>query len=371
MTSREDAERLITLAALFALVVGCVVIMRPFITAVLWAAILTSSTWPLYQRLHTLTGGRRTLAAGLMTLSVTLVLLAPFVIVGVGLVQNTQVLVDTVRNAVEHGIGRAPAWITDLPLVGDRLRDFWNELAVAGTRRLEEFTSRVGELLMRSETLQQTLLKAAKLFASGVLDLTMSVLVAFFLYRDGEAIERRVLTVAEKLGGDRAHALLGVAGTTVNGVIYGILGTALAQGILAAIGFVIAGVPAASLLGLLTFFLSAVPVGPPLVWVPAAFWLLHQGETGWAVFLFLYGLLVISAVDNIIKPLIISQGSHLPFVLVLIGVLGGALAFGLIGVFLGPTLMAIGFRLLQEWSAPKGPAPVTEEVKAPTPPPAA
>jgi len=142
----------------------------------------------------------------------------------------------------------------------------------------------------------------------------------------------------------------------MRGVVYGLLGTAIAQGVLAAIGFWLAGVPAAPLLGLLTFFLSPVPVGPPLVWVPAAFWLFNQGETGWAIFMLIWGTGVVSTIDNILKPLIISQGSDLPFILVLLGVLGGVIAFGFIGVFLGPTLLAIGFALIQDWSENKNKA---------------
>jgi predicted PurR-regulated permease PerM len=133
-------------------------------------------------------------------------------------------------------------------------------------------------------------------------------------------------------------------------VVYGILGTALVQGVVAGIGFLIAGVPGALLLALLTFFLSLVPVGPPLVWGPAAIWLFNQGHTGWGIFMIIWGVAVISSVDNFVKPWLISQGSNLPFILILFGVLGGALAFGFIGVFLGPTLLAVGFKLIQEWA---------------------
>jgi len=134
----------------------------------------------------------------------------------------------------------------------------------------------------------------------------------------------------------------------VRGVVYGILGTALVQAVMAGIGFVIAGVPGAALLALLTFFLSVVPLGPPLIWLPAAIWLFQQGSTGLGVFMLIWGLGV-SSVDNVVKPWLISQGSDLPFILIFFGVLGGALVFGFIGVFLGPTLLAVGFRLLEEW----------------------
>jgi len=165
---------------------------------------------------------------------------------------------------------------------------------------------------------------------------------------------------AQYLETTTAH-LLEVAGKTVNSVVYGILGTALAQGVLAGIGFLIAGVPGATLLGLATFFLSVVPVGPPLIWASATVWLYYQGAIGMAIFMGLWGLLVISLVDNFLRPIIISRGSHLPFILVFLGVLGGVLTFGFIGVFLGPTFLAVGYHVLSEWmrrakaEGPQGP----------------
>jgi predicted PurR-regulated permease PerM len=152
----------------------------------------------------------------------------------------------------------------------------------------------------------------------------------------------------EHIGGERGRHLLTVAGNTVRGVVYGILGTALVQAVMAGIGLVIAGVPGAAVLALLTFFLSVVPVGPPLIWLPASIWLFQQGSTGLGIFMLIWGIGV-SSVDNVIKPWLISQGSDMPFILIFFGVLGGALAFGFIGVFLGPTLLAVGFRLLEEW----------------------
>jgi len=130
--------------------------------------------------------------------------------------------------------------------------------------------------------------------------------------------------------------------------VYGILGTALTQAVVAGIGFVIAGVPGASVLALLTFFLSVLPMGPPLIWAPAAFWLFHQGRPGWGIFMLIWGIGV-SSIDNVVKPWLISQGSNLPFILIFFGVLGGALTFGFIGVFLGPTLLSVGYRLIEEW----------------------
>ena len=160
----------------------------------------------------------------------------------------------------------------------------------------------------------------------------------------------RLTAAVQHIAGERGKHLLNVAGGTVRSVVYGILGTALVQAVMSGVGFVIAGVPGAALLTLLTFFLSVVPMGPPLVWIPSAIWLFKQGSVSWGIFMIVWGLGV-SSIDNFIKPWLISQGSDLPFILIFFGVIGGALAFGFIGIFLGPTLLAVGFRLIREWFA--------------------
>jgi len=188
------------------------------------------------------------------------------------------------------------------------------------------------------------------------MEVALSVFIAFFILRDGAAAADRLTTGVGRIAGDRGRRLLEVAGRTVRGVVYGILGTALVQGGMAGIGFWIAGVPGAALLAVLTFLLSVVPMGPPLVWIPAVIWLFNQGSSGWAMFMLVWGLGV-SSVDNVVKPWLISQGSAMPFILIFFGVIGGALGFGVIGVFLGPTLLAVAYRLLEEWSGgrPAGP----------------
>jgi predicted PurR-regulated permease PerM len=186
--------------------------------------------------------------------------------------------------------------------------------------------------------------------------LTLSVFATFYLYRDGIVVAARFRAGMERIAGQRAHTLIDLAARTVKGVVYGILGTALAQGAAATIGFSIAGVPGPVFLGLLTSVVSIVPAGPPLLWIPAAIWLLQEGSPAWAAFMALWGFFAISGIDNVVRPYLISQGAALPFLLVLLGVIGGLLAFGFIGVFLGPTLLAVGFALVREWTFHEAPA---------------
>jgi predicted PurR-regulated permease PerM len=336
-------EQWITLAVLAVLVGGSYLVLQPFLSAVIWAIILCCTTWPAFTRVQRVTRGRVTLAALLVTLVIALVVLAPFVIVGISLAENANVLLEQGKRLIEEGPPDPPAWVGQIPLIGERAQAYWASIA-------HDSAGLMVDMKQYIQPLRTFAISSGTSLAQGVLQLTLSILIAFFFYRDGEAISQRLTAGVARIAGERGRHLIGVAVATMRGVVYGLLGTAIAQGVLAAIGFWLAGVPAAPLLGLLTFFLSPVPIGPPLVWAPAAFWLFSQGQTGWAIFMLIWGVAVVSSVDNVIKPLIISHGSNLPFILVLLGVLGGAIAFGFIGVFLGPTLLAIGFALIQDWS---------------------
>jgi predicted PurR-regulated permease PerM len=339
-------EQWIAVAVLAVLIGGCYLVLQPFLSAVLWAIILCCTTWPAFVRLQRITRGGVTLAALIVTLVVALVVLAPFLIVGISLAENANQLLEQSKRIIDEGPPDPPAWVGQIPLIGERAQAYWASIA-------HDSAGLMAELRQYIQPLRSFALAGGAALAQGVLQLALSILIAFFLFRDGEAISRRLAASVGRIAGDRGRHLIGVAVATMRGVVYGILGTAIAQGVFAAIGFWLAGVPAAPLLGLLTFFLSPVPIGPPLVWAPAAFWLFSQGETGWAIFMLIWGVAVVSSVDNVIKPLIISYGSNLPFILVLLGVLGGVIAFGFIGVFLGPTLLAIGFALIEDWSGEK------------------
>lgn len=347
MTEPQRLDRTFGLAILLLLLIGCLTVLVPFLTALLLAVILAYATWPLNVRLRRSFRGHKTLAALAMTLGATLVLVGPFVVLALSLADNATQFADAVRGLLEGGLPDLPRWVAGLPLVGESLDTYWRSFAHDGGRMLEELKS----VIMPARSL---LLSGGGAVIGALFQLGLGVLVAFFMYRDGESAALKVGNAVQRLGGAQGRHLLDVAGTTVIGVVYGILGTALAQGILATIGFLVAGVPGAIFLGLATFFLSIVPVGPPLVWFPASVWLFYQGSTGWAIFLFLWGALAISLVDNFLKPMIISRGSSLPFVLVLLGILGGIIAFGFIGVFIGPTLLAVGYRIFTEWSTPEG-----------------
>lgn len=353
-------ETTLTVAAVALVVGGCLLVLTPFLSALLWAVILTFSTWGLYERLRLQLRGRATLAALVMTCGLLAVLVVPLMAVTLTLGDNLRNLTSAARHVLETGLPAAPLWLNRVPLVGNSLLEYWDDIRATHGANGEDL---LAWLETQAAPISRWLLARGLAFGQALLQLTLVVLVAFFLYRDGAAAAVRLRAGMERLAGQRARALLDLAGQTVRGVVYGLLGTALAQALLAVIGFVIAGVPGPMLLGLLVFGLSIIPFGPPLVWLPASLWLLHEGQPGWAAFMFLWGLVMISSIDNVLRPYLISQGTTLPFVLVLLGVIGGLLGFGFVGIFLGPTLLAVGFAMLREWTrtqtvaAPKSPMP--------------
>ncbi len=322
---------------------GCLLVLLPFISALVWAVVLSYSIWPLYHRLVRPLGGRRTLAALLLALAMICTILLPLAVLGSTLTDNVKELSTATRNWLDAGPPAPPAWLVDVPGVGQRAVDVWQSVA-ADSGKLIEPAKRL------LESVSGWLLKGGLALGRGVLELSLSILIAFFLLRDGVKVGESLNAAIERIAGERGMRLLLVAGSTVRGVVYGILGTALVQAVMAGLGFLLAGIPGAGMLAFATFFLSVVPLGPPLIWLPASLWLFHQGSTGWGVFMLIWGVGV-SSVDNFVKPWLISQGSALPFLLIFFGVLGGALAFGFIGMFIGPTLLAVGYRLVAEWAA--------------------
>jgi predicted PurR-regulated permease PerM len=352
-------DRTLTLVVLAVLIGGVYLVLRPFLSAIVWAAILAGTTWPLYEWLERRTG-RPAVAATLITLLILTVVVAPFVIVGATLAENFNRLSGFARNLIDKGLPDPPAWVGQLPVIGEKASEYWASLAHDGLGLLAE----LGNYL---DPLRNFAFKAGAVVGDGLLQLTLSVLIAFFFYKDGLAIMARLRVAVVRISPHRGLHMLNVAGGTMRAVVYGILGTALAQGVLMAIGLYIVGFKAAPLLGLATFLLSPVPVGPPLVWIPTGLWLIFsQGETGWGIFLLAWGALVVSSVDNFLKPMIISRGSDLPFILVMLGVFGGVFAFGFIGVFLGPVLLALGFVLVKEWAVPDdGHGPAHDEPHLP------
>lgn len=338
-TTRTNAR----LAIATLIVIGAVWVLMPFVAALLFAVILCLTTWPVFAWIEARVGGRATLASLLTTLLLAAAVLLPMSYLAATVADAVTQLLAILRAWFTEGEAGPPGWLASLPLVGEHIAAYWRK--VAGSQ--EELTQ-LGKQLF--EPTRKLLLGAVSLVGQGLLELTLVVFIAFFFYRDGRALAGRLSQLADKVGGELGGRMLTLARSTIMGVMAGIVGTAAAQALVALVGFLIAGVPNAMLLGAATFFLSMVPVGPPLIWGGAAWWLYSQGQTGWAIFMVIWGVAVVSSVDNFLKPILISRTASLPILLIALGVFGGVLAFGFVGMFLGPVILALAVTLVEAWS---------------------
>lgn len=343
---RTQVELWIGGTAVVVLGLLCLLVLRPFISAALWAVILCFTTWPLFLRLEDLVGGRRTLSALIATSLLAAVIVVPVAILGATLADNVSALISASQKLIQEGPPSPPDWVGSVPQIGSHVAEYWNYLDKSSSVRLQE----LARLLPAAKTI---VLWGGRALAEGIFQIILSLVIAFFFYRDGNAAANQLHAALHRIAGEKGDRLLDLAGATIRAVVYGILGTSLLQGVVASIGFAIAGVPGAASLGFVTFLLSLVPGGPPIVAAPAAFWLYRQGSTAWAVFIMAWGVMV-GTLDNVVKPLLISRGGSTPMILVMLGVLGGALSFGVIGMFLGPTLVALGYSLFEQWTMSAG-----------------
>ena len=343
------AERILMGLLLGGVAVGCVLVLYPFFPSLLWAGILVFTTWPVCEwlrvRLHLSHG----LAAGLMVALTAIVVVLPLGIAAPSGVGEVNQLRTVLEDALRAGLPGAPPWVFDLPVMGPTLGEVWNNWAadlsvmVVALKPYLGIVAESGFILLLG-------------IANGVLLFLLALFIAFFFYVYGEPIARRLHAILGRIAGHRAERLITVTGATVRGVVYGILGTAIVQGILTAFGLWLSGVPRPVLLGTIAGFLAVLPIGAPVIWIPAALWLMSTSHVAWGVFLATYGVIAISGADSIIRPWFISRGAQLPFLLTVLGVLGGAVAFGLLGIFLGPVLLGVGFTLVNEWVDPDQPA---------------
>lgn len=339
-----NASQLTRIALVVLLIAGCFLVLRPFMAAILFAAVICVFTWPLYRQVWLRSGKRDTLAAITMTLLLLVALILPMAYLATNLADSAAALFDELRPALQNLQPHPPEWMRNLPLIGGQVSESWERVAASHEELMKL-------LQQYYEPMRKFSLQAVQLVAGGFLQLLLVVFVAFFFYRDGVGLAESLVAIVRKLGGELGAEMLTLSCNTVKGVMLGIFGTALAQAVVALVGFLIAGAPVPLLLAALTFFLSILPVGPPLAWGGAALWLYSHGDQGWAIFLALYGLFAISSVDNVVKPILISHSSKLPLLLIVLGVLGGAIAFGFVGIFLGPTLLAVGLTLIAHWTA--------------------
>jgi predicted PurR-regulated permease PerM len=350
-------ERSILVAIVVGLSIGVLMIVKPFTTAILFGATLATAAWPVRQALVRHGLRRGSAAALLLLLSLVLVVLPMLVV--------APHLADQLSRGIQHiqsyfaTTPEQPAWIKGTPLVGRRLAAAWDRVVqVEGNLRAlaEPYTANL-ELVM---------IAAARALADSLVQVVLSLAVATMFWTNGDGLVAMLHDALRRLGGPIAERALDVAAGAIRGVAYGVVGTAAIQAVLLTLGLAVAGVPGAAMLGFVGLLLAISQIGGPLlvlIWGAAAWWLIGQDYPAWGAFMIVWGVLV-STVDNFIKPWLIGFGMEMPMSLTILGVFGGFIAFGFLGLFIGPTLIAIMFTLLQAWRAAVSSPPATDVLKS-------
>lgn len=340
----ERIRRFAVLAAVAFLVVLLYRVLEPFIAALAWAVILTLALWPPYRAMRDRIGGPTWLAPTVATATIGLVILVPLTTLGLLLVGEARDLAEHARAWLLGETGDLAGLLRSVPLAGEAL-----EKGLLDWRRDPDELQAV--LRQNTETMVSLATRAMANVGRNAFKIVVCIFSAWFLFRHAETLRRQVSDGVRRLGGDRGEALLNRIRITVRATVYGLVMTALVQAILTALGFWIAGASYPLLLGVLMFVFSFIPFGPPLVWGPASISFFFNGEIGWGIATFLWGAAVISSMDNILRPLFIGQATRMPVILVFMGVIGGVTAFGMVGLFVGPVIIAVSLALWEDWIA--------------------
>ena len=342
---KQDLAR-ITLSVLFigGLLVAGFWVMQPFLPAIVWAMTLVLATWPLMIWVQRHTGNRRSVAVLVMTLVLLLVVIVPFWLAISTIVTNMDEIGDLVRTVLSLRVPPPPDWLAGVPLVGARAAEAWGKLTSAGVQELAP------RLTPYAGALTQWFASAAGSLGAMFLHFLLTTAIAAVMYAGGEQAAATAILFGRRLGGDRGEMAIRLAGQAIRSVALGVVVTAVAQSIVGGIGLAVAGVPFASVLTALMFVLCLVQLGPGLVMVPAVIWMYYSGDTLWATVLLVFTI-VAATMDQFIRPILIRRGADLPMLLILAGVIGGLIAFGILGIFIGPTVLAVAYTLLNAWMA--------------------
>ncbi|HTS91927.1 MAG TPA: AI-2E family transporter YdiK [Stellaceae bacterium] len=347
---RVDLARIV-LAILFlaALILSSLWILSPFLPAGIWAVTVVIATWPIMTRLQGWLWGRRSLAVLTMTLGLLLLFFLPFAAAIGVIVGNASRIADWADRLSSMDVPPPPPWIADIPLAGDRIMQFWDEIGSTG----------IHELLLKAQPyagpLTRELLSTLGSFGLVLVQFLLTVAFAAILYARGEAAAAAAIRFGRRLAGERGEGSLRLAAQAIRGVALGVVLTALVQTAVSGIGLAITSVPFASILTAVTFMLCIAQIGPGPVMIPALIWMFSTQSPVWGSVLLVFTLVALT-LDNVLRPILIRKGADLPLLLILVGVIGGLLAFGLIGLFIGPTILAVAYTLLREWIAEGEPA---------------
>jgi predicted PurR-regulated permease PerM len=343
------ARRLLLAALLLGLAALCLLVLSPFVTPIVWAAILAFASWPLFRRLRRLMQRRHTLAALVMTLGAGCAVILPMLWITMLVQRELLAAYHLLTQFLAEGQRTLPSVLANIPWVGARLQEMLDRYAADPNQVTQELSAYT---LSWAHDIGSLLSSVGR----NAVHLTLTLLILFFCYRDGYAIVHQVDHVIKRFFGDRIDRYIQTASRMTRAVVYGLLITGLLQGVIAAIGYWIVGLTAPVLLGFLTAVLSLVPlVGTAIVWLPVGVYLLSTSHVGQGVVLLLWCALLVYPADNVLRPMLISSAIQVPFLLVMFGALGGLDAFGLVGLLIGPVILATGLAIWREWTVHTAP----------------
>jgi predicted PurR-regulated permease PerM len=338
----RDLTRIVLAILLMTVLIGTsFYVLSPFLLSLVWAMMIVVATWPLMLKVQAALR-RRALAVALMTVAMLLVFVFPLLLAVQTVVANVDTITRWMRSLATASIPPPPEWVMKIPLVGARLAEQWTAVAQAGK---EDLASRIAPYVAGAA---QWLAGALGSVGLLTIQFLLTVLIAVIIYSRGETARDALIRFGRRLAGDRGERVVLLAGQAIRAVALGVVVTALVQTVLAGVGLAIAGVPFAGFLTGVILLLCIAQIGPIVVLVPSVIWLFWNDANAWGTALLVWTILI-GALDNILRPLLIRKGADLPLLLIFAGVIGGLLAFGIIGLFVGPVVLAVAYTLLNEW----------------------
>jgi predicted PurR-regulated permease PerM len=339
---RDLAQTTLGVLFIVTLIVASFWIMRPFLVPIIWAAMIVIATWPLMLRIEAAFGRRRWLAVVTMTVSMLLVFVLPFWTAVSTIIDYSDNIQQWAKSLKEIHLPLPPDWIERLPLAGPKIAATWTEYATQTPEALAaKLTPYIGQGL-------RWLAAEAGGIGLLVVQFLLTIVIAAVMYSGGETAASGVRKFSARFAGKRGEDVVLLASRAIRGVALGVVVTALVQALLGGIGLAVAGVPFAGVLTAAMLLLCLAQVGPTLVLLPATVWMYWTGDNLWGTFLLVWTLFV-GTLDNILRPVLIRQGADLPLLLIFAGVIGGLLSLGLLGIFVGPVVLAVSYTLLEAW----------------------
>lgn len=352
--SRDPARAVFAVVFIGGMIVSTFWILSPFLPAAVWAATIVIATWPLMLRAQALLRGRRGLAVTAMTVLLLLCLIVPLVVALNTILTNLDDITGFLQSIATRSLPSPPDWVARLPLAGPKLAARWAAAAAASP---DEMSARLAPY---GRQIAGWVIGTIGNLGLLLVQFLLVVLFASILYASGETAADTARRFARRLAGPRGEHSARLAVGAIRGVALGIVVTALVQTALAATGLYVVGVPFALVLTAIIFVLCIAQLGPALVLLAAVVWTYWNSGTGWGTGLLVWSVFV-STLDNVLRPVLIKRGADLPLLIVFLGVIGGLFAFGIIGIFIGPVVLAVSYSLLDDWmkAAPPSEPPST------------